>query len=768
MTDHTTTASPSSCCAHDHGHSHHAAPAPKGGAAYYCPMCPGVGSDTPGTCPKCGMALERNPAVPAKVQYTCPMHPEIIRDEPGSCPICGMALEAMSGEDVENHELKDMTRRLWFAAALTLPLFGLAMGKMIPLLGAFLHGAWTPWAELLLATPVVVWSGAPFFARGWRSILTRHLNMFTLIAIGTGAAYAYSFVAVVAPGIFPDGFRGHDGTVGLYFEAAAVIITLILVGQVLELRARDRTSGALRALLDLAPPIAHRIGKSGAEEDVPLEHVMVGDQLRVRPGESIPLDGTIIEGRSSVDESMVTGEPLPVEKQTGDAVVGGTLNSTGAFIMRAEKIGSDTLLARIAHMVADAQRSRAPIQGLADTVASYFVPAVILAAIATFVVWSVVGPAPALAYGLIAAVSVLIIACPCALGLATPMSVMVGVGRGARDGVLIRNAEALQILETIDTLVVDKTGTLTEGRPHLSNILQSGDEPDDALLGLAASLEAVSEHPLARSFVAAAKERAIALSNVSNFSSMTGGGVAGTVGTTNLKIGSAEFVGLSGSDPLMTLARTHQAEGATVVFMGREGAPACAFVIRDEIKSSTPAALALLHKEGLRVIMLTGDNERTAQAVADKLGIDEVHAGVKPDQKLAIVQRLQSEGRKVAMAGDGINDAPALAAADVGIAMGTGTDVAMESAGVTLVRGDLMGIAKARRLSRAAMANIRQNLFFAFAYNVIGIPIAAGVLYPVLGVLLSPMIAAAAMSLSSVSVIGNALRLNGVRLGGDH
>ena len=748
-----------SCC---HGEAHNAAPT--SGAAYFCPMCEGVASDRPDACPKCGMALERNPAVPAPVQYTCPMHPEIIRDEPGSCPICGMALEPMAPTDEANHELIDTTRRFWIAGILTLPLLAIAMGKMVPGVSGLLQGSWTAWAELALATPVVLWGGAPFFVRGYRSLVTRHLNMFTLIAIGTGAAFTYSALAVVTPDLFPAGFRGHGGQIGLYFEAAAVIVTLVLLGQVLELRARERTSGALKALLSLAPPVAHRV-RDASEEDVALGLIAPGDILRVRPGESVPLDGVIIEGRSNVDESMITGEPIPVEKAEGDEIIGGTLNTTGAFTMRAEKVGSDTLLARIANMVGEAQRSRAPIQSLADLVAGYFVPSVIGVAIIAFVVWALFGPSPSLAYGLIAAVSVLIIACPCALGLATPMSVMVGVGRGAREGILIRDAEALQTLETITTLVVDKTGTLTKGRPKLVNVITSEDETQ--VLAQAAGLEAVSEHPLARSFVNAAKERGLELPAVSDFQSTTGGGVVGTIGASLIKIGTAAFVGVGANSPIAEEATRLQQEGATVVFMAREGALVAAFAIKDEIKSTTPNALKQLHKEGLKVIMLTGDNERTAQAVATTLGIDEVHAGVTPDQKLEIVQELLSKGDRVAMAGDGINDAPALAAATVGIAMGTGTDAAMESAGVTLVKGDLMGIAKARALSRSAMANIRQNLFFAFAYNAMGVPIAAGILYPVFGLLLSPMLAAAAMSLSSVSVIGNALRLNAAKLGND-
>jgi len=710
------------------------------------------------------MALERNPAVPTKVQYTCPMHPEIIKDEPGDCPICGMALEPMGGVEEENHELKDMTRRFWFGAVLSVPLLGLAMGKMVPGLGDILHGAWTPWAELFLATPIVLWAGAPFFQRGWRSVVSRHLNMFTLIAIGTGAAYLYSIVAVLAPGVFPEGFRGEGGEVGLYFEAAAVIITLVLLGQVLELKARERTSGALKALLDLSPPTAIRVNEYGTEEEIGLAYIQPGDILRVRPGDSVPLDGKVIEGRSAIDESMVTGEPIPVEKDVDDDVIGGTINGSGTFLMRAEKVGGDTLLARITHMVADAQRSRAPIQGLADTVAGYFVPAVILTAVIAFVAWASFGPSPALAYGLVAAVSVLIIACPCALGLATPMSVMVGVGKGAREGILIRDAEALQVMESIDTLVVDKTGTLTEGRPHLAKIHALGNRNEGELLALATSLETASEHPLARAFTEAAKEQNLSFEQATDFESVTGKGVVGQVGGKAISLGAPTFIDPDQTSALVKIAHAAQAEGATVIFMSINDEVAGAFVIRDEIKKSTPEALSLLHKVGVKVIMLTGDNKRTAQSVARKLGIDEVHAGVMPDQKLEIVRDLQSQGKRVAMAGDGVNDAPALAAADVGIAMGTGTDVAMESAGVTLVKGDLMGIVKAKRLSRAAMSNIRQNLFFAFAYNAAGVPIAAGILFPFFGVLLSPIIAAGAMSLSSVSVIGNALRLNNVRL----
>jgi Cu+-exporting ATPase len=691
------------------------------------------------------------------------MHPEIIQDAPGDCPICGMALEPMtvSVEAPPNPELIDMTRRLWIAAALTAPLLIIAMGEMLPRLGELLGGAWSPWAQLVLVTPVVVWAGAPFFARGWASIVSRHLNMFTLIAIGTGSAYLYSLVAVLIPEAFPDGFRDPAGRVGLYFEAAAVITTLVLLGQVLELRARERTGSALRALLDLAPKTARRLSDDGAEAEVGLDQVQVGDRLRVRPGESIPVDGVVVEGHSALDESMVTGESLPVEKTAGSAVIGGTLNGTGALIMRAERVGQDTMLSRIVQMVAEAQRSRAPIQRLADRVAAVFVPAVILVAVIAFLVWAIIGPAPALAYALVAAVSVLIIACPCALGLATPMSIMVGVGRGAQAGVLIKNAEALERFAAVDTLVLDKTGTLTEGKPKLIKVVVAEGIDEDELLELAAGLERASEHPLAEAVVAAVEARGLALAEPADFASVTGKGVAGRVGGCEVVLGNAAMMAERGLDITILEARAEalRVEGATALYVAIDGRAAGLIAVADPIKATTPAALEALKAEGLEIVMLTGDNRTTAAAVARKLGIEKVEAEVLPEHKNEVVRRLREAGRVVAMAGDGINDAPALAQADIGIAMGSGADVAIESAGVTLVKGDLTGILRARRLSRATLGNIRQNLLFAFLYNALGVPIAAGVLFPLFGILLSPMIAAAAMSLSSVSVVGNALRL---------
>jgi len=713
------------------------------------------------------MALE--PAAPpaaTQVRYTCPMHPDVVRDGPGDCPECGMALEpvTVSAERQPNPELDDMTRRLWVGALFTLPLFTIAMGEMLPGLGHLLSGTWNGWVQLALATPVVLWAGWPFFLRGWTSLRTRRLNMFTLVAIGTGTAYVYSFVGVLAPEIFPPGFRTADGRVSLYFEAAAVIIALILLGQVLELRARERTGDALRALLDLAPRTARRLADDGSEEEVDLALVVAGDRLRVRPGESVPVDGVVLEGRSGVDESMLTGEPLPVEKVAGDALIGGTMNGTGAMVMQAQRVGSETMLARIVQMVAEAQRSRAPIQRLADTVAGIFVPAVLAVAVLAFTAWSIWGPPPHLAHALVAAVSVLIIACPCALGLATPMSIMVGTGRGARAGVLIRNAEALERFEKVDTLVVDKTGTLTTGKPALHRLDVATGRDEAEVLHLLASLEQASEHPLAGAIVAAASDRGLALARTTDFEARTGMGVTGTVAGHRIAFGNEalmadEAVGVGGFDPAPL-----RAEGATVMFVAIDGTTAGMAAVADPVKATTPGAIRALHGEGLRLVMLTGDNETTARAVAGKLGIDEVIAGVLPDQKSAAIQDLQAQGHVVAMAGDGVNDAPALARTDIGIAMGTGTDVAMESAGVTLVKGDLNGIVRARRLSRATMRNIRQNLFFAFVYNAIGVPIAAGVLFPVTGLLLNPMIAAAAMSLSSVSVITNALRLKRVRL----
>jgi Cu+-exporting ATPase len=715
------------------------------------------------------MALEPAIAFPAsRTQFTCPMHPEIVRDEAGECPICGMALEpiTVAAEESTSPELIDMTRRFLVSAGITAPLLVIAMGELIPGLAGVVRGAWNPWAQLALATPAVLWAGWPFFVRGWKSLVTRNLNMFTLIAIGTGAAYGYSLAAVLAPDIFPEGFRDDAGNVGLYFEAAAVITTLVLLGQVLELRARERTSGALRALLDLAPRTARRLGKDGEEEEVPLDRVERGDRLRVRPGDSIPVDGVVVEGHSSVDESMVTGEPIPIEKTVGAAVIGGTINGTGGLIMEAEKVGRDTMLARIFQMVAEAQRSRAPIQRLADSVAGYFVPVVIIVAILAFAVWAFLGPPPALAYALLAAVSVLIIACPCALGLATPMSIMVGIGRGAQAGVLIKNAEALERFEKVDTLVVDKTGTLTQGKPQLREVVSLGEEDENELLALAASLERASEHPLAEAIVAGARARNVALADPSEFQSITGKGVMARVRDREVVLGNASLMADRGIDTsgLDQSAEALRREGATAMFVAVDGRAAGLVAVADPIKETTPSALQALKAEGIRVVMLTGDNRTTAEAVARKLGIEDVEADVLPDHKNEVVRRLREQGRVVAMAGDGVNDAPALAQADIGIAMGSGTDVAIESAGVTLVKGDLNGIVRARRLSRATMRNIRQNLFFAFVYNSLGVPIAAGVLYPLFGMLLSPMIAAAAMSLSSVSVVGNALRLRKTRI----
>ncbi len=760
---------------HGHGPSEgghgHPDPAPSS-AAYICPMCPGVESETPAACPKCGMALEPNIVTlgATATRYTCPMHPEIIQDAPGDCPICGMALEPVSVtlEEPPNPELTDMTRRFWVSAALSVPLLAMVMGGMLPgrPFEGLIDAALRPWLELALAAPVVLWGGWPFFQRGWASLVTRNLNMFTLIAIGTGVAFVYSLIAVLAPGAFPEAFRAADGTVGLYFEAAAVIVTLVLLGQVLELRARSRTSNALRALLGLAPKTARRLTDCGHEADVPLDRVQVGDRLRVRPGEKVPVDGVVLEGQSAIDESMVTGEPIPVAKAPGDRVTGATVNGTGSFVMRAERVGADTLLAQIVRMVGEAQRSRAPIQRLADTVAGYFVPAVILVAVLSFAAWAVLGPEPAMAYAVINAVAVLIIACPCALGLATPMSIMVGTGRGAGVGVLIKNAEALEILEKVDTLVVDKTGTLTEGKPRLTEVVAAGDIEEAEVLRLAASLERGSEHPLAAAILAGARDRGLSLDDAEDFESKTGKGILGRVAGRRVGLGNPRLLEDLGLDtgPLEARAETLRAGGATVMFVAVDDRVAGLIAVADAIKDTTPEAIRLLHADGVEIVMLTGDNRTTAEAVAKTLGIDRVEAEVLPEQKNRIVQRLQGEGRVVAMAGDGINDAPALAQAQVGIAMGTGTDVAMESAGVTLVKGDLRGVARARRLSRATMRNIRQNLFWAFAYNALGVPVAAGLLYPVFGLLLSPMLAAAAMSFSSVSVIGNALRLRRVRL----
>jgi Cu+-exporting ATPase len=737
-------------------------PAPAG-TRYICPMCPGVESDKPDDCPKCGMALE--PAKPPKrqTQYTCPMHPEIVEDEPGDCPKCGMALEPTTvSPDTEDPELKAMLRRFWVSLPLSAAIFVLAMGEMVPgldLRGFF--GASFGWIQLALATPVVFWCGGFAFKRAWQSVVNASPNMWTLIALGVGAAYGFSILALLLPGVLPAAFISEAGHAPLYFEAAAVIITLILLGQVMEARARGQTSRALASLLDLAPPSAHRLDENGDETDVALDDLTAGDRLRVRPGEKVPVDGTLVEGRSTLDESMITGEPVPQEKQTGDSVTGGTVNQTGSFVMQAESVGDDTVLSRIVDMVAAAQRSRAPIQGLADKVAGVFVPAVVLAAIAAFVVWALVGPEPALSHALVAAISVLIIACPCALGLATPMSVMVGIGRGAREGVLIRDAEALERMEDVDVLLMDKTGTLTEGRPRLVGVEPNGDWQEDRLLALVAALENASEHPLARSIVEGAAERGVEPLEAADFESLTGRGVRGRVDGHDVLIGNTALMQAYGVDAatLGEAADKRRAAGETVMLVAVDGAAAGLVAVADPIKESTREAVRILHDSGLRLVMLTGDSEATARAVASDLGIDEVHAGTLPEDKHALVEQFQHDGLTVAMAGDGINDAPALAKADVGIAMGTGTDVAMESARITLVKGDLRGIAKAVRLSKQSMRNIRQNLFFAFVYNGAGVPIAAGVLYPLFGAMLSPMLAAAAMSLSSVSVITNALRL---------
>lgn len=733
-------------------------------------MHPEVQSDRPGACPKCGMGLEA--ATPgratAKIIYTCPMHPQIEQDHPGNCPICGMALEAknvIAGSEGENAELRDMTLRFWIGAVLSLPVFVVAMAHLLPGAPEWVQGDVSRWMQFILSTPVVLWCGWPFFQRGWQSLVNRSLNMFTLIAMGVGAAYLYSAVVMLLPGVFPPSFSAH-GKIGIYFEAAAIITVLVLLGQVLELRARSRTGSAIRALLGLAPNTA-RIVRDGEERDVPLDQVEKGDRLRVRPGEKVPVDGRVIDGRTSMDESMITGESLPVTKAAGDRVTGGTINQTGSIVMEAERVGSETVLSQIVEMVAQAQRSRAPIQGVADKVASWFVPAVIVVAIITLFVWWFAGPEPRLAYGIVNAVAVLIIACPCALGLATPMSVMVGVGRGAQAGVLIKKAEAMELMEKVDTLVVDKTGTLTEGRPRVTGIVPSDSISETELLTAAASVEQNSEHPLAAAVVNSARERGITAPAVTDFESTTGGGVMGRVNGRRVLVGKPAFLQaqkVAGLEELQARAAKLQEQGETVIFVAADDRAAGIIGIADPIKESTPGAIDQLHKLGLKIIMLTGDNARTAQAVAAKLGIDEVEAGVEPQNKNKRVLQLREQGRVVAMAGDGINDAPALAAADVGIAMGTGTDVAMESAGITLLKGDLSGIEKAIRLSRAMMRNIRQNLFFAFIYNALGIPIAAGVLYPFFGILLSPIIAGAAMSFSSVSVIANALRLRTVRL----
>ena len=735
-------------------------------SAYTCPMHPEVRQDQPGSCPKCGMALEpvTVSAPKEKIEYTCPMHPQIVRDAPGFCPICGMALEPRTvSVEEENAELIDMKRRFWLSAVLSLPLLILGMSEFIPgnPLMTFLGGRVATWVSLALATPVVLWGGWPFFVRFWYSLVNRSLNMFTLIGLGVGVAYIYSLIATVFPQIFPHSFRDHMGNVPVYFEAAAVITTLVLLGQVLELKARSSTSAAIKALLGLAPKTARRIASDGTEQDVSLDQVLKNDHLRVRPGEKIPVDGIVLEGVSSVDESMVTGEPIPVEKQKGDRVIGATINGTGSLVMQAERVGSETLLSQIVQMVADAQRSRAPIQKLADLVSAYFVPAVILIAIITFIVWATIGPEPRMAYAIINAVAVLIIACPCALGLATPMSIMVATGKGAQAGVLFKNAEAIEVLREIDTLVVDKTGTLTEGKPKLVTVAPAPRIGEAELLRLAASLEQASEHPLAAAIVAGAQERGIELAKVESFESVTGKGVKGIIDERFVALGNRALLEDTGIDPgeLAIQAENYRTDGQTVMFVVVDEKPAGLVGVADPIKESTPEAIRQLHEQKIRIVMVTGDSRTTAEAVSRKLNIDEVVAEVLPTQKVEIVKRLQGEGRKVAMAGDGINDAPALAQAEVGIAMGTGTDVAMQSADVTLVKGDLRGIVRAIRLSRATLKNIKQNLFFAFVYNALGVPIAAGVLYPFFGLLLNPMIAAAAMSVSSVSVIANSLRL---------
>ncbi|MDB5526540.1 MAG: heavy metal translocating P-type ATPase [Rhizobium sp.] len=714
-------------------------------------------------------ALQGNAAVvPEGTIYTCPMHPQIRQNAPGNCPICGMALEpeVATLDQGPSAEYLDMKRRFWIGLVLSIPVLALEMGGHLTDLHMSLGAQLSNWIQLVLATPVVLWAGWPFFERAWTSLVTRHLNMFTLIAMGTGVAWLYSVVATLAPGLFPPTFRAMDGSVAIYFEAAAVITVLVLLGQVLELRAREQTGGAIRALLDLAPKMARRVKSDGTDEDVSLDVVNVGDRLRVRPGEKVPVDGTLVEGRSSIDESMITGESMPVTKEVGGKLIGGTMNQTGGFLMEAGKVGRDTMLSQIVQMVANAQRSRAPIQRLADQVSGWFVPVVIGIAVIAFAVWMMVGPEPRFAHGLVAAVAVLIIACPCALGLATPMSIMVGVGRGAGLGVLIKNAEALERFEKVDTLVVDKTGTLTEGRPKVTEIKTVNGIDEIEFLRLAATLERASEHPLAVAIVGAAKEKSLPLGDATDFDSPVGKGVLGTVDGKKLVIGSLRIMAEANVDiaTLADEAERLRGDGATVIFMSIDGRLGGLLAITDPVKQTTPAALAALREAGIRVVMLTGDNKTTALAVARRLGIDEVEAEVLPENKGEIVKKLRSEGRVVAMAGDGVNDAPALAAADVGVAMGTGTDVAIESAGVTLLKGDLQGLVKARQLSRATMSNIRQNLFFAFVYNAAGVPIAAGVLYPSFGLLLSPIIAAAAMALSSVSVIGNALRLRGVRI----
>ena len=730
--------------------------------AYICPMCLEVREPKPGPCPSCGMALEAESPLPlTKTEYTCPMHPEIVRAEPGNCPICGMALEprTITAAEEDNPELRDMTRRFWISLLLTAPLLTIAMADMLPGMGLqhALPNGWLPWIELILATPVVLWGGWPFFQRGWASIVNRSTNMFTLIAMGTGVAYVYSVIATLLPGIFPQSFREMSGRPAVYFEAAAAIVTLVLLGQVLELRARSRTGAAIRALLDLAPRTA-RVLRDGVEKDIPLDHVQVGDRLRVRPGEKIPVDGIVLEGHSSVDESMITGESVPVEKNAGDSVIGATVNSSGSFVMRAEHVGSETLLAQIVRMVSQAQRSRAPIQRLADKVAGVFVPAVIAIAVVTFIAWAIFGPEPRFAHAIVNAVAVLIIACPCALGLATPMAIMVGTGRGAHAGVLIKNAEALETLEKVDTLVIDKTGTLTEGKPRVIGISSGGLVGEVELLRLTASVERASEHPIASAILSAAQERNLTPSDVQNFESRAGLGIIGVVEGKRVAVGTLALMRDEG------ITQDAFSVAGTVIYVAVDHQYAGAITVADPPKPSAEAAVRELKQQGLRIVMLTGDNKTVAETISRQVGIQEFEAEVLPGDKSKVVKNLQEHGRIVAMAGDGINDAPALAQANVGIAMGTGTDVAIESAGITLLKGDLAGIVRARKLSRAVMKNIRQNLFFAFIYNSIGVPIAAGVLYPFFGLLLSPILAAAAMSFSSVSVISNSLRLRSVKL----
>jgi len=744
-------------CCHKHEEALQAPPTKE----WFCPMCSGVESDMPGSCPKCGMALERNPAFRKTQIYTCPMHPEIRQDQPGSCPICGMALEPLKELDSreENAELVDMNRRFWVGTALTIPVVILAMGAHLAPLDK-IPSVLSAWMQFALSTPVVLWAGWPFFKRGVRSLVTRHLNMFTLIAMGTGAAYGFSLMALLVPDLLPHSFR-HGGAVPVYFEAAAAIIVLVLLGQVLELRARAGTGEAIRALLGLTPKSAHRV-REGAEEDVPIDSILAGDTLRVKPGEKIPVDGLLVEGRSSVDESMLTGEPMPVAKKPSDKVVAGTLNGTGSFVMRAEHVGSETMLSQIVEMVAQAQRSRAPIQRLADVVSAWFVPAVVVAAIITFIIWAVFGPEPAMIYGLVNAVAVLIIACPCALGLATPMSIMVAVGRGASMGVLVKDAEALETMGKVNVLVVDKTGTLTEGKPAVTRLIAASGQDENELLAIAATLENSSEHPLAAAVVRAAKEKNLVFREITDFESITGGGVRGRLLDKVVVVGKKSLLvemGIKEDESLNKHSTLLQGEGKTVIWVGIGTQVVGIMALSDPIKASTPEAMAALHLLGVKVVMLTGDNHQTAALIGAKLGIEEIMAEVTPAMKQEKVAALKHSGAVVAMAGDGVNDAPALASADVGIAMGTGTDVAMHSAGITLVKGDLRGIVHAIELSRATMRNIRQNLAFAFLYNTLGVPIAAGILYPFFGILLSPIIASAAMALSSVSVVGNALRL---------